>query len=497
MRSTSSPRALFAAAAAALCAAGCPCAQLPVDGRFACESEADCLKGAETCHDGYCWPIADASVALDAATLGKDAQTVEPPDAAAEEPDAEVSPGRDARVSRPDAAAPSTDGAVGPGDAGHPDLDGAVAADGAIELADAGRKCVPACDPATADQCVNGACLCGNGTACTSGRRCQANQCQCAQGQTECGAGCCGAGEICDLGMCFACGQAGQRCCGEACAPGTVCLKGMCEKCGELPKTAAEPPQPCCAGDLCNAGFCSAGTCLQCGRKGDPCCPGDSCLDPFTTCNVLGKCAPCGEPNFACCPGNGCASNYCCSSAGLCTAPGLLCDLSATCCGGATAGSNCVQSCEHADQSLCGGPSQPCCSHTVGTTVVRYCSAPLTVCDPSGQIPSCLPCGLENQPCCAGATCFDSVCIKAVTPPTCSHCGVPGESCCPGMHCDQGCCNPENNLCVDPGQSCGQWGFCSNSGRCADCGNLGLVCCPAGAACLTGYSCDVLSRTCR
>ncbi|WP_224363578.1 hypothetical protein [Hyalangium versicolor] len=80
----------------------------------------------------------------------------------------------------------------------------------------------PACDPITADQCINGQCKCGNASACGFGQECVAGKCECTP--TSCG-GCCN-GNVCAPGNNInACGRNGVTCekCKKTCNSTGTC----------------------------------------------------------------------------------------------------------------------------------------------------------------------------------------------------------------------------------------------------------------------------------
>ena len=100
-------------------------------------------------------------------------------------------------------------------------------------------------------------------------------------------------------------------------------------------------------------------------------------------------------------------------------------------------------------------------------TFGTVCCLPGTICV-SGRVGEryCVPCGMPDQPCCAGAVCTQgNLCVSGGT---CVSCGNSGQPCCTGAVCSQG------NLCV--------------SGTCMSCGNSGQPCC-AGGVCTQGNLC--------
>jgi hypothetical protein len=129
---------------------------------------------------------------------------------------------------------------------------------------------------------------------------------------------CTGASSVCASGSCVACGGPGQPCCdGAKCSSlNAACESGVC--CGSA-------GGPCCAGGACRdtLSACSAGTCVTCTAPGSPCCAGgdagDYCFPAGHMC-IAGTCDWCGVVNGGlnqpCCRGDLCLVGVC--SAGTC-----------------------------------------------------------------------------------------------------------------------------------------------------------------------------------
>ena len=186
----------------------------------------------------------------------------------------------------------------------------------------AGASCF-ACDERSDGCNAEGACACGNDSACRQGQRCVGGTC------------------ICD-------GQSCNGCCdGDECRPGDDS-----DRCG----AGGIVCQPCGNGDTCKSGVCGACTPGEC----DGCCSGSRCLNPS-----LGACGASGVACMACEALK--ADN--CSPAGLCRCgTGMPCGDGRQCvegqclctpesCAGCCAGNTCVTGTSDAQ---CGSGGEAC-----------------------------------------------------------------------------------------------------------------------------------------
>ena len=111
----------------------------------------------------------------------------------------------------------------------------------------------------------------------------------------------------------------------------------------------------------------------------------------------------------------------------------------------------------------CGSPPDNCGNSLACGT----CSSAVEVCVTN----QCVPCGLPDEPCCAGDQCLsaDLVCSGG----HCVPCGHRGDPCCAGVPCVS-----KLDICVD--------------GQCVslNCGGGGERCCPDGIICAVGECVD-------
>lgn len=285
-----------------------------------------------------CGVCPDASVGTDADPVDPpDADPVDPPDAAssgldASSPDVGVPPG-------PDASSPGLDASTTPGpDAARPgpDASSVVPPDASIPdpclLMDCNDN-----SPCTTDFCSNATCqhnpltgscwlgggiygVCSNGSCCTGCL--QSGSCRPGNTPDACGhfggsCSSCDDNNPCTDDACpnyvstITC-QHPPKMNGTAC-PSGVCISGSCLPCGS-------PTQHCCSGGVCNSGATCGGTpptdqCTACGGKNQICCPGRICdaADPSLMCYVDSFCR-CGM-NYGdpCCLDKTCAYGRTCS----------------------------------------------------------------------------------------------------------------------------------------------------------------------------------------
>ena len=286
-----------------------------------------------------------------------------------------------------------------------------------------------------ADQCVNGACTCGDtcpdcqkcnpdtglcvpdaaadGDTCGSGLHCLAGQCIC--DATSCPNGCCDADE-CHVQSAAACGTGGGVCTpcvtpGQACAAGACCASA-----GSIATVSA----PCCAGlNQCANGVCRANCCT-----GVTCTSDDACKDPGVCDPLTGVCsmptpksngAPCddGDP---CLSGSTCQGGTCGGGSTICTNP-LECYIAtgATCEEGnctyhqpSSAGTVCSSvACGRCDGS---GTCAACPEDYICQSNGNCCGLSFAYCDVVGD---CCPCTEDG----CGIACVNHVCIESTTDP--------------------------------------------------------------------------------
>jgi hypothetical protein len=137
----------------------------------------------------------------------------------------------------------------------------------------------------------------------------------------------------------------------------------------------------------------------------------------------------------------------------------------------------------------CGQPGQPCCHADVARIEQNICN-PMTVCRGDRPLDTCLPCGAEQQPCCAGSTCPRGTvsqrleCNRAGSNETCVPCGAAGQPC-----CSSGAACAANSQCVN-----------NNVGlpTCQPCGQPGQACCN-GTTCVASVTCTgpATARVCQ
>lgn len=326
-----------------------------------------------------------------------------------------------------------------------------------------------ACDPLLADACVNGACACGSGPACSAtvgADRCEGGQCRCGSGPA------CGAGQECiaQTCQCTPTSCVGGCCLGDQCVmtqTATTCGTGgrACSDCGATACNGGQCGASACNPTSCPGGCCIGATCvtattnLACGSGGAACesCGAGSC--------DAGACA--GGCNAATCP-NGCCLAGACqtgTTAAACGTGGVACATCATTCSNKACvdpcgPSNCAGCCASGvcrtgnTTSLCGAGGRSCTSCGSGST----CSTDGGVCVATST------CNATTCPtgCCSGDTCLQ---------PTTTTCGLGGRAC-------SSCLTPLTNT-------------CGATGQCV-CGTA--LACPTGEKCVGGRcQCDPLT----
>lgn len=222
--------------------------------------------------------------------------------------------------------------------------------------------------------------------------------------------------------------------CGHACAAGENCVNGMCQP----PPVCAQPGQPCGAGGCC-VGYCGQDETCECVSDGSACAPvgtGGCCSGQ--PCNPDGYCGTCGtlgapcNADAECCQGNYAA--LCCFDGvrltTVCTDVtniGFVCPGEptgpVTCAAGLTdCGGECVDLTSNAGN--CGACGVSC--SLGGVCIGGSCGAPAPTCLVNGS-----PCTYGVDVCCAGLTCYQSIC----------QCSPPGDVCVDPTVCCSGVCN--------------------------------------------------------
>jgi hypothetical protein len=244
-----------------------------------------------------------------------------------------------------------------------------------------------------------------------------------------------------DTNLFVSCGQPGQSC---------------CKRRSSLP---GFDPRYCDVGAGCDI---ATNTCVSpCGGGGQACCDGPDTYAP------QGNESPT-SPFF--CRGTDCFPRKQMCAAGACTRETRRCNEQC----GKTAGA-------------------ACCPPDAGIAVASCKTADL-VCEfgaQSSQSGTCMRCGEQGQPPCAGGECRVSAGVRTVERNgICIACGYVGlPKCASGRRCDAGATpDPKGPNCIPgggqdqpclEGKFCGYDGmFCDNSNICRVCGAPGQPCCP-------------------
>lgn len=384
---------------------------------------------------------------------------------------------------RPKGQRGETGGASGPsGPTGASGSTGATGATSATQCTTGQTNCNGTCVDLTSD--ANNCSACG--IACDAGDVCKDSLCSPANGgagcstasPTRCGTTCadlntdpnncgacgaaCGANEVCTGGVCGACTGGQTSCagvcvdlssdpancgaCAIACTGVDVCTDGQCI-------TPVGPaPQACVQlGEVCDAALCCGGECVS--RQDDTsicmcAADGEECIHQGTggccngqPCNADGFCGVCGTPgtpcnsDAECCSGSQYAALCCFDGVSLTTRCTDVTNIGFVCPGESPAPESCP-----AGQTLCGNVCADlatdfsncgACGNSCGLGGV--CSG--GVCGPAA--PTCLvngsPCTFGVDVCCAGLTCYESIC----------QCSPPGDVCGDPTVCCSGVCNGE------------------------------------------------------
>jgi hypothetical protein len=237
-----------------------------------------------------------------------------------------------------------------------------------------------------------------------------------------------------------ACGAPGQNCC-----KWSTSLPGL-------------DPRYCKAGAGCDI---ATNTCVSpCGAGGQVCCDGPDTYAP------QGNSSPTGA--LVCTNGNCVPRKQMCTS-GACTRETRRCN------------------------EQCGkAPGAACCPPDAGIAVAS-CKARDMICEFGAQgmdSGTCVRCGDQGQPPCAGGVCRDSAGIRTIERNgICVACGnVGGPKCPSGRKCNSSVPDPHGPNCIPgggqdqpclEGRFCGYDGmFCDTSNTCRLCGAPGQPCCP-------------------
>lgn len=179
----------------------------------------------------------------------------------------------------------------------------------------------------------------------------------------------------------------------------------------------------CCPGGECEADSLCVTTadgarCRRCGSVEQPCCEGGVCARGLL-CQFDGRCRAdfCGRTFSRCCDGNDCELGSACVS--LETASRLD--------GGATDAGDAGDDAEASDADVADATDAADASDADASDADASDVAGPNV---------CLPCGAQDQPCCAPRRCEGAflVCDPAAPEgaPMCRLCGFVGSPCCPG-----------------------------------------------------------------
>lgn len=411
--------------------------------------------------------------------------------------------------------------------------------------------CGVVCGPG--EQCIAGACSCGDTTgsgaeACGAGEACCGSPATCRPVEDtvcSCGTSLCGSGQsCCDVGgddVCVSTWRDAEHCgdCGVVCGPGERCHGGEClcydgladcnndETDGCEAQLALDATHcgacgiACASGEVCHGqGECTLscqrgltacdGRCVDLRGDGDHCGACASACPSGEVCDGTGQCDVSCQVGLTQC-GKGCydlrGHREHCGACGASCAPGEVCDGTGQC------GLTCQPGLRD-----CSGMCVPLRSDRFNCGACGNACAAGEVCDGEGQ------CALT---CAAGQTECGGYCVDVFSNRV--HCGACGNTCAAGEVCDSGTCVvqcPETTpsycggLCVDTethrlhcggcNQACeGQQrcvegacvlecpqGVTSCGASCVDlqsdaqhCGVCDAAC-PLGKACLNGQCCD-------
>lgn len=299
------------------------------------------------------------------------------------------------------------------------------------------------------DVCIDGACVNASDARppCADCDPMAAMPCECGPGDGCCDGGIC-FGALCRKDTCVACGEIGGPCCVGGTCPGieSRCVDNLCVHCGLMGEPCCggrcavglecsnidmtcQPPGACGGATCTPEEVCFGGTCTRCGGNGNPCCTGGSCGDERLACNLGSMlCEPCGGRMELCCTDT--------------SGSGIVAE-----CGD---GFRCVMG----RCSSCGSaPREPCCP--VGTPGGRCDAAAGLACNDPIGMSYCVMCGIDGNPCCAGAfACGDPMMVDvtiACVAGTCrTDCGNPGQGCCPPGNCAEGymCSGGSSGTCM-------------------------------------------------
>jgi hypothetical protein len=313
-------------------------------------------------------------------------------------------------------------------------------------------------------------------------------------------------------------GAGGKLDCGACATPGWICTDGLC--------TAAP--------SICTPTACQTTTGQYCGTVGDGCghalaCPacaaGQACVNnqcvPASGCVAL-TCSPTGGQYCGGLVGDGCGGSINC---GDCTTPGWTCQ-NHLCKGGAT----CTPlACGTGAGKYCGtigdgcGGSLPCGDCIAGETCRNNQCVPTSctklTCNPTGgqycggQLGDGCGGALDcSQPCPAGWTCLNHLCVGDATctrVTSCSngtpfnYCGDIGDNCGGVVHCGNDCaagqvCDTTTGLCKGDANCVPK--TCTNDTLFNYCGDIGDGCggtVRCGDDCAAGQACDTTTGLCK
>jgi hypothetical protein len=362
-----------------------------------------------------------------------------------------------------------------------------------------------------------GADLCDDGNACTTGDACKAGKCEVGLNTCECkvdadckpaqGANLCLGTLACTAGKCVV--QAGTSVTCDA-SQDTACSKGACDpKTGKCAAVAQNDGGPCDAdgdactvGDKCDAGKCLAGKAPSC-DDANPCTT-DAC-DKATGCTHTNNSAACNDGN-GCTGGEACKNGGCsggvakvCDDGNPCTVD--ACDPTTGACGTSPAGVN-GKACDDGDactiDDVCdsgkckGGKQKPCDDGNPCT--LDACAA-----GTCGSVPGDGACD-DGNACTQGDKCAAGKCAGGANVCECSQdgdCAAKSDgNLCAGKHvCVGNKCTIAAGTAVvcDKGKdsACATNTCDGKTGQCAMVAGADGKACDDGSACTAGDACKV------
>ncbi len=314
--------------------------------------------------------------------------------------------------------------------------------------------CGMACDADSSSTCVERACRCGEGDACSGATPfCDdaAGQCVECRDDADCG------GQQCVSGQCVACDPADNSGCNTPAAPICEAATNTCRACSTSPDDCPDP-LTCTASGAC--GGCNPTTNAGCTSATTPICDADTTI-----------CRACGSPT------------ECVDAAGL-----ALCLADGRC-----------AACDPADNTGCSGTTPICRAGTGGVLACAVCAAgdcsgTTPVCATSGDLAgACVECDASDDSACGSGEVCDvatNACVQCTTNGDCTGttpiCGT-DHTC---RACGAGEC--ATGVCVTSGARAGACSEC-NPGGTVVCGASAPVCDPATAmcsACTSDTDCD-------